>query len=165
MGVTFLLPQLPSAFIFDSASPGEWFVLAVVVMIVVGPKRLPEIARKLGHTMEMFRRAADEFKTQIMTMDQEPAPPQPETTMTSEHQNDPDLSGYQQYPDDATYPGNESITSGNEPEGHTDVIPETPNGEAPATTQPPLSTEPAPAPLEHATLTPSEHAESGRGKE
>lgn len=163
MGVTFLLPQLPSAFIFDSASPGEWFVLAVIVMIVVGPKRLPEIARKLGHTMEMFRRAADEFKSQIMTMDQEPTPPHPETTMTSEHQNDPDLAGYQQYPDDATYPGNESITSGNEPDVHTTS--ETPNGELPDPTQPPLSAEPAPVPLEHATLTPSEQAESGRGKE
>lgn len=63
------------AFIFGSAGAGEWIVLFIVVLIVVGPKRLPDVARKLGRMMEMFRRAADEFKRQIMTMDQPPPPP------------------------------------------------------------------------------------------
>jgi len=163
MGVIFFLPQLPSAFIFDSASPGEWFVLAVVVMIVVGPKRLPEIARKLGSTMEMFRRAADEFKSQIMTMDQEPTPPQPETTMTSEHQNDPDLSGYQQYPDDATYPGNESITDESAPDSQEGVPVEMPSGESTAT---PISPAVEAAEPLHAAREPHpEQNESERGKE
>lgn len=61
------------AFIFGSAGVGEWVVLLVVVLIVVGPKRLPEVARKLGRFTETLRRAADEFKRQIMTMDQ-PSP-------------------------------------------------------------------------------------------
>lgn len=161
MGVIVLLPPLPSAFVFDSASPGEWFVLAVVVMIVVGPKRLPEIARKLGRTMEMFRRAADEFKSQILTMDQEPTPPQPETTMTSEHQNDPDLTGYQQYPDDATYPGNESITQGDESGAHADVSLSTSSEAIPA--HDPATETPAQAAPQ--TEPPAEQDESGRGKE
>jgi sec-independent protein translocase protein TatB len=63
------IPQL--AFIFDSVGIGEWVVLLVVIMIVVGPQRLPEIARKMGRWSETFRRAADEFKRQIMTMDEE----------------------------------------------------------------------------------------------
>lgn len=63
------------AFLFDSAGFGEWLILFVVILIVVGPKRLPEAARKFGRMMTVFRRAADEFKQQIMTMDQ--PPPQP----------------------------------------------------------------------------------------
>ena len=63
------------AFLIDSAGFGEWLILFVVILIVVGPKRLPEAARKFGRMMTVFRRAADEFKNQIMTMDQ--PPPQP----------------------------------------------------------------------------------------
>ena len=53
------------ALIFDSASFGEWFVLLAVVLIVVGPKRLPSTARKLGGYYSKFRRAAENFKRQI----------------------------------------------------------------------------------------------------
>ena len=63
------VPQF--AFLFESADFTEWIVLLAVILIVVGPKRLPEMARKLGHWTETFRRAADEFKRQIMTMDEE----------------------------------------------------------------------------------------------
>ena len=59
------------AFIFDSVGGTEWFVLLGVVLIVVGPKNLPAAARKLGQVMTNLRRAADEFKRQLMTMDQE----------------------------------------------------------------------------------------------
>ncbi len=59
------------ALIFDSASFGEWFVLLAVVLIVVGPKRLPSTARKLGGYYSKFRRAAENFKRQIMDMETE----------------------------------------------------------------------------------------------
>ena len=59
------------AFIFESVGGTEWFVLLGVVLIVVGPKNLPAAARKLGQIMTNLRRAADEFKRQLMTMDQE----------------------------------------------------------------------------------------------
>lgn len=48
----------------------ETFVILVVAVIVFGPKRLPEMARKIGRWSGMLRRASDEFKRQIMTMDQ-----------------------------------------------------------------------------------------------
>lgn len=48
----------------------ETLVILVVAVIVFGPKRLPEMARKLGHWSGMLRRASDEFKRQLMTMDQ-----------------------------------------------------------------------------------------------
>ena len=57
------------AFIFESAGVGEWFILLAVVIIVVGPKRLPETARKIGMYYGRLRRAADSFRRQLMEMD------------------------------------------------------------------------------------------------
>lgn len=59
------------AFVFDSVGGGEWLVLLAVILIVVGPKNLPSAARKMGQMMTKLRRAADEFKRQLMTMDEE----------------------------------------------------------------------------------------------
>ena len=56
---------------FESVGGGEWLVLLAVVLIVVGPKNLPAAARKMGQVLSQLRRAADELKRQIMTMDQE----------------------------------------------------------------------------------------------
>lgn len=57
------------AILFDSAGFGEWFVLLAVVLIVVGPKRLPETARKIGNIYSKFRRAAENFKRELLDMD------------------------------------------------------------------------------------------------
>lgn len=59
------------AFILESVGGTEWFVLLGVVLIVVGPKNLPSAARKLGNIMSTLRRAADEFKRQLLSMDEE----------------------------------------------------------------------------------------------
>ena len=59
------------AIIFDGVGFGEWFVLLAVVLVVVGPKRLPSAARKFGQYYAKFRRAADSFKRQILDMDTE----------------------------------------------------------------------------------------------
>lgn len=48
----------------------ETLVILLVAVIVLGPRRLPEAARKLGRWMGMARRAGDEFKRQLMNMDQ-----------------------------------------------------------------------------------------------
>ena len=59
------------AFVFDSVCGGEWLVLLAVILIIVGPKNLPSAARKVGEVMSKLRRAADEFKRQLRTMDDE----------------------------------------------------------------------------------------------
>jgi TatA/E family protein of Tat protein translocase len=100
-------------FIFDSVGAGEWVVLFIVILIVVGPKRLPEVARKLGRLMQMFHRAADEFKTQLMTMDQEP--PKPYTPPPADADGVPKMGDgttedpYKNAnpPEESPYPGNE----------------------------------------------------------
>ena len=59
------------AFVFDSVGAGEWFVLLAVLLVVMGPKRLPSAARTIGNYYSRFRRAADSFKRQLMDMDYE----------------------------------------------------------------------------------------------
>ena len=57
------------AFIFDSVGVGEWFVLLAVVLIFVGPQKLPAAARTLGNFYAKFRRAAEGFRRQLMDME------------------------------------------------------------------------------------------------
>lgn len=48
---------------------GELFVIAVVVLLVVGPAKLPQIARTLGSGVRMARRATRELQDAIQTED------------------------------------------------------------------------------------------------
>ena len=59
------------AFIFDSVGAGEWVVLLAVLLIVMGPKRLPSTLRTFGSYYAKFRRAAESFKRQLLEMDSE----------------------------------------------------------------------------------------------
>jgi TatA/E family protein of Tat protein translocase len=56
---------------------GELIVIFVVALLVFGPKRLPELARTLGKSMNEFRRASNDLRRSIMEADTpaSPAPP------------------------------------------------------------------------------------------
>ncbi|MCD6214018.1 MAG: twin-arginine translocase subunit TatB, partial [Candidatus Desulfofervidus sp.] len=43
----------------------ELLIILVIALIVLGPKRLPEIARALGKGMREFRKATQEIKESI----------------------------------------------------------------------------------------------------
>ena len=72
----------------------ELLVILVVALVVLGPKRLPEVARTLGKAMAEFRRQTadvmNEFQVQALLDDeprrdtkpaaQPPAPPSPPPT-------------------------------------------------------------------------------------
>jgi len=45
----------------------ELLVIFVVALLVVGPKRLPEVGRMLARAMRELRRASDEFRSTIET--------------------------------------------------------------------------------------------------
>ena len=55
----------------------ELLVILVVAVVIIGPKRLPEIARALGKGMREFRRATDEIKHNF-TIDHDVYDPGPE---------------------------------------------------------------------------------------
>ena len=46
-------------------------MLLAVLLVVMGPQRLPSTARKIGSYYAKFRRAAESFKRQLMDMDLE----------------------------------------------------------------------------------------------
>src|SRR5947208_8330362 len=48
-----------------NVGPSELIVIFLVALIVVGPKRLPEIGRTIGKSLREFRRATDDFKQQL----------------------------------------------------------------------------------------------------
>ncbi len=49
-------------FIFESIGTSELILIGIVALIFLGPRRLPEIARKMGKIMADFRTTTNEFK-------------------------------------------------------------------------------------------------------
>ncbi len=58
---------------------GEILVILVVVLLVFGPDKLPDVARTLGRTLAELRRSVDDFKHELTmpSLDSEPTPPHP----------------------------------------------------------------------------------------
>ena len=50
-------------FIFESIGTQELLLIGIVALIFLGPRRMPEMARKLGKMMSDFRSATSEFKS------------------------------------------------------------------------------------------------------
>ena len=49
----------------------SWLIVALVAIIVVGPKNLPKTMRSIARMLGKVQRASSEFKRQIMSLDQE----------------------------------------------------------------------------------------------
>ena len=67
----------------------ELLLILGVALIVLGPKKLPELARALGKGMAEFRRATDELRDEFRQLerdvDEPPAtPPAPVTARSAE---------------------------------------------------------------------------------
>ena len=65
---------MPGPAFFLGTGLDEWALLGAIAFLLFGPKRLPEIARTIGRTLEKLRRAADEFREQIAHLDEPPPP-------------------------------------------------------------------------------------------
>ena len=54
----------------------ELLIVLVVALLVLGPRKLPEMARTLGRGMAEFRRASDELRNTLNeSVNEEPRPP------------------------------------------------------------------------------------------
>lgn len=51
--------------------PTEWFIILLIVLVLFGAKRLPELARGLGKSLSEFRKAKDEFDREVQRSTQE----------------------------------------------------------------------------------------------
>jgi sec-independent protein translocase protein TatA len=57
--------------------PTEWVLILVIVLVLFGAKKLPELARSLGQSMNEFRKAREEFDKELHAAGQElKTPPQ-----------------------------------------------------------------------------------------
>jgi TatA/E family protein of Tat protein translocase len=67
----------------------ELILILALALIVLGPKKLPEIARTLGKGLNEFRRATDELKDELRQVDLEsdPSPPKPHPAETYSTEN------------------------------------------------------------------------------
>lgn len=50
-------------FILESIGTSELILIGIIALIFLGPRKLPEIARKIGKTMADFRNTTNEFKS------------------------------------------------------------------------------------------------------
>jgi len=50
----------------------ELLIILAVALIVLGPKRLPEVARSLGRGLAQLRRASEDLRRSILTEDEYP---------------------------------------------------------------------------------------------
>jgi len=66
----------------------ELLVILVVAVVIIGPKRLPELARALGKGMREFRRATDEIKHNF-TIDHDAYDPGPELKKIQQAEQSP----------------------------------------------------------------------------
>ncbi len=62
-------PTTIMAFLGGSVGTGELLVLFLIILVMFGPRRLPEIARMLGRAMLEMRRAANEFRDHVMDIE------------------------------------------------------------------------------------------------
>lgn len=57
--------MMPSALIFLDFGGGEILIILLVILIVLGPKKIPEFAKKAGQVMRYIRNATDDIKREI----------------------------------------------------------------------------------------------------
>ena len=67
-----MIAPLPVAFLFDGVGGGELLLVSAAVLLLFGPRRLPDIARSIGRVLNDLRRASREFQDEIMRMDETP---------------------------------------------------------------------------------------------
>lgn len=89
----------------------EIIIILVVALLVVGPKKLPELAKTLGRGMAEFRKTADDFKASVY---------QDEETSTSDRHRSEERRQVSkiQYPEDPPTPVSSKSSENRETENN-----------------------------------------------
>jgi sec-independent protein translocase protein TatA len=71
------IPSLPLAGIFGLGT-GELVLIILLVLLLFGAKRIPELARGLAKSIQEFKKASKEAETEIrQSVQDQPQPPPP----------------------------------------------------------------------------------------
>ena len=68
---------------FGLPSGPDLLILLVIVLVLFGAKRLPELARGLGQSVNEFKKAKDEFEKEVSKSSTTPTPSAPATSQTA----------------------------------------------------------------------------------
>lgn len=60
----------------------ELVVIFVIGLLVLGPKRLPEMARSLGKSLAEFRRASTDLRREFLSVTEDPPAARPSASPT-----------------------------------------------------------------------------------
>jgi len=85
----------------------ELMVILVIGLIVIGPKKLPELARSLGKGLAEFRRASTEVRREFLAVTDEARidpPPRKTAQGESEQKGEPEQTGEPKPPDEFKSP-------------------------------------------------------------
>ena len=69
------IASFPGFLAFGSPSGPDLIILLVIVLVLFGAKRLPELARGLGQSVNEFKKAKDEFDKEVAKTPETPASP------------------------------------------------------------------------------------------
>lgn len=58
--------MLLSQLLFFNISGGEIMIIIVAILLVFGPKKVPELARNIGKAMNQLRNATEDIKKEII---------------------------------------------------------------------------------------------------
>ncbi len=63
------MPQI--GFFSGAPGPGELILIFLVVLLLFGPRKLPGFARTLGNLMRQLRRASNDFRDQLLSVEED----------------------------------------------------------------------------------------------
>ena len=77
---------LPQAFLFGGTGGGELAVIFIVILLLFGPRKLPEMARMIGRILSQLRNASNDFRDQVMDIEEDASAsqPKPESSVETE---------------------------------------------------------------------------------
>ena len=73
-----MLASFPGFLAFGIPSGPDLIILLVIVLVLFGAKKLPELARGLGQSVNEFKKAKEEFDKEVAKKPETPGTP-PET--------------------------------------------------------------------------------------
>lgn len=113
MNIVNMTIPVPSAFLTGAPGPGELILLFLVILVLFGPRRLPEVARKIGKMLDQLRRASQDFRDQIMHIEESTAVDVSSVDAEQDHEE-------QGHEDESTEPYDEEAVDADPGKGETE---------------------------------------------